>query len=101
MADHPIEIFDMRCPERSRHFARVRDRFGPCHWPETLQKISAIPGVAVTQILDSIPQALVDFTFRGHEFSLDTQFGEFWLFVADPECPNEVLVEVAAAIRDL
>lgn len=66
-----------------------------------LRNISTSPGVVVTQILDSIPQVIVDFTYRGHAFSLDTQFGEFWLFVADPECPHEVLVEVATVIRGL
>lgn len=36
-----------------------------------------------------------DFNYRGYEFSINNQFGEYWFFVNDPTCPDKILEIVA------
>lgn len=94
--------FDHRSPDGSRHFAEVPDRFGNSGWETMRDRLAALPGVKVTEFLfDGVTQAITDFTYRGHEFTIDTQFGELWLFVSDPECPAEILVDVSRLVRQL
>ena len=40
---------------------------------------------------DGVTEAWIDFTFEGHAFTVNDQFGEYWFFVADPTCPDSVL----------
>ncbi|MBK7708568.1 MAG: hypothetical protein IPJ30_23110 [Acidobacteria bacterium] len=43
----------------------------------------------------------LDFDYRGHRFSVNNQFGDYWFFVRDPKCPDEILLEVCAHFRAL
>jgi len=97
--EHESEkLFDIRTPRGSRHFADILD--GNCGWNTTRNRLAAHPGVNVTGYLtDRVTQAITDFTYRGHEFTIDTHFGDLLLFVADPECPNDILVDVMRIVR--
>ncbi len=94
MSEGPSKLLDVRCPDGSRHFAAIPDCFGTHEWQVMQQRLASLSGVTVTGFVDATSQAIVDFTYRGHEFSLDTQFGELWLFTDDPGCPDEILAEV-------
>jgi len=45
-------------------------------------------------ITDEVTEAWIDFRYRGHEFSINNQSGEFWFFVEDPACHPSVLEAV-------
>ncbi|MBX3243597.1 MAG: hypothetical protein KF685_03905 [Acidobacteria bacterium] len=45
-------------------------------------------------ITDNITEMWLDLTYRGHKFSINNQFGEYWFFVENRDCPDEVLSEV-------
>ena len=49
----------------------------------------------ISFITDQVTEAWLDFTYQGHSFSINNQNGEFWFFVEDPACPNEILFAVA------
>lgn len=52
-------------------------------------------GAAETEfVTDWITELWLDFDFRGHKFSINNQFGNYWFFVEDPECSDEILLEV-------
>jgi len=36
----------------------------------------------------------IDFTYRGHQFSINNQFGNYWFFVDNPQCSEEILEAV-------
>jgi hypothetical protein len=43
----------------------------------------------------------LEFDFRGHKFSVSNQFGDYRFFIENPECPDEILLEVIAHYRKL
>jgi hypothetical protein len=86
------EIYDMRMHDGSRHFASLPESES---WESLHEHVRRLEGVSGTSIItDEVTEAWIDFSFRGHEFSVNNQSGEFWLFVEDPACPVEVLEAV-------
>ena len=43
---------------------------------------------------DGITEAWIDFTCAGYEFTINDQFGEYWFFVNDATCPDNILRRV-------
>jgi hypothetical protein len=73
-------------------------------WHELRRHLAALPGVTVTSFED-MPIAgagsWLDFTFRGHSFTINAESGEFVFFVEDTDCPASVRAEVAAHFESL
>jgi hypothetical protein len=88
------KIFDIRMKDGSRQFADVPERI----LPGQLRKVIArLPGSEIVSFMASVGEieAWIDFQFRGFDFAVNNQNCEYWLFVRQPECPEEVLREVA------
>lgn len=45
-------------------------------------------------LTDHVTEMWLDFEYRGRSFSINNQFGDYWFFVNEPECPDEILLEV-------
>lgn len=45
-------------------------------------------------ITDWMTEVWLDFDYRGHKFSINNQMGEYWFFVENPNCSDEILCEV-------
>jgi len=43
----------------------------------------------------------IDFDYAGQTFTVNDQFGEYWFFVRDPNCSDEVLMTVATHCEQL
>jgi hypothetical protein len=84
-------LFDVRMANGSRHFADVPMRVPPSVLRQTLD---ADEDVRVTAFLDGLIEAWIDFEYGGHSFSVHNPFDEYWLFVRDPSCPDEILSAV-------
>ena len=55
-----------------------------------------LPGVAVTDAADApVVGSWIDFSFRGHSFTINAESGEFVFFVEDTGCPESVCAEIA------
>ena len=66
-------------------------------WLEVRQHLLTLSGVAVTDANDvPVVGSWIDFTFRGHSFTINAESGEFVFFVEDTDCPESVRAEVAA-----
>ena len=86
------EIYDMRMHDGSRHFAALPETES---WHALHEHVKKLEGVGDTDIItDEVTEAWIDFSFRGHEFSVNNQHGDYWFFVEDPACPTEVLEAV-------
>lgn len=86
------EIYDMRMHDGSRHFASLPETES---WHALREHVAKLEGVTDANIItDEVTEAWIDFRYRGHEFSVNNQFGDYWLFVEDPACPVEVLEAV-------
>jgi hypothetical protein len=61
-----------------------------------------LKGALVTEfITDWVTEAWLDFEYCGQKFSVNNEFGDYWFFVEDPNCPDEILLEVAEHFRGL
>ena len=66
-------------------------------WYDLRDYIEGLDGADLTEfVTDGITEAWIEFKYRGYQFSVNDQFGEYWFFVDDPHCPDDVLEEVLA-----
>src|SRR4051812_10962004 len=71
-------------------------------WHEIREHLSALPGISVPSAVDDpIIGSWIDFTHRGHLFTITSQSGKFIFFVEDPDCPAPVLAEITAHFETL
>lgn len=94
----PIKrIFDHRMHDGSRNFAGLPEVYSAeCpQWESLRDHVAALPGAVLTgYVTDQVTEAWIDLTYREHVFSINNQAGEWWFFVQDPACPDEILDEV-------
>lgn len=89
----PIKLFDLRMHDGSRQFLTLPESMP---WNLLRDHVAELEGVKVTGYLtDQVAEVWTDFTFRGQKFTINNQFGEYWFFVKNPNCPDEILQQVA------
>lgn len=92
-----MALIDLRMRDGSRHFGSFRERYDADspEWHRLRDHVARLEGATLTGfVTDEVTEAWIDLTWRGHAFSLNNQHGEWWLFVADPACPDEILEEI-------
>lgn len=78
----------------SRHFGALPQTV---IWYELRDHIGRLSGAVVTAfVTDHVTEAWIDFSYRGHYFSVNDQSSDYWFFVDDPDCPAEILWAVLA-----
>lgn len=64
--------------------------------------LETLPGTRVTDVLtDHITEVWIDFSFRGHHFTVNNQYGDYWFFVQEPQAPDVILEAVLTHSRSL
>lgn len=92
-------LLDIRMHDGSRHFATLPENSS---WEIFRQHVDALEGTLVSDYLtDGITEMWLDFSFRGHSFTVNNQFGEFLFFVRDPCAPVELLAAVTHHFQTL
>jgi hypothetical protein len=93
------KLLSITMADGSRHFGDLPQT---ASWYELRDHIERFEGVQLTGfITDHITEAWIDFSYRGHCFSVNDQFGDYWFFVKDPSCPDEVLEAVLGHCKSL
>ncbi len=93
------DIFDFRMHDGSRNFT---DLPMTQDWYAVRDHVRLLPGATLTGfVTDDVTEAWIDFTWRGHRFSINNQYGDDWFFVDDPLCPEGFLMEVRAHWAEL
>jgi hypothetical protein len=93
------KLLDIPMHDGSRHFATLPENSS---WEIFRQHIDILEGAFVSDYLtDGITEMWLDFSFRGHSFTVNNQFGEFWFFVQDPCAPVELLAAVTIHFQTL
>jgi hypothetical protein len=88
-----LPLLDERMRDGSRHFALLPQSRSPLR---ALLHVFALSGAFPTAYLPSpIEGSWIDFRYKGHRFSFNDQYGDFWFFVKDPSCPAPTLQRVA------
>lgn len=86
------QLFNCQMHDGSRQFTAFPES---CAWEDLQTLLAQLPGACITQFIsDDVLEMWLDFTYCGHEFSVNNQEGEFWFFVKDPNCPDEILLGV-------
>jgi len=86
------QLLNIIMHDGSRHFADLPES---ASWEKLQEHIALLSGVTDTKMTtDHVTEAWIDFNFRGHKFSVNNQFGNYWFFVEDPETPDEILAAV-------
>lgn len=90
----PAQLYSMIMNDGSRHFGGLPQTK---LWYEVRDHTEKLAGAKLTGfITDHVTEAWIDFEYREHTFSINDQYGEYWFFVADPACPDEILAQVLA-----
>jgi hypothetical protein len=84
----PKNLLNIIMHDGSRHFGDLPQT---AHYNALRDHVAALSGAAVTGFLtDHVTEAWIDFTYRQQQFSINDQFGDYWFFVQDPACPDEI-----------
>ena len=86
------KLFDFKMNDGSRNFADLPETV---FFDELREIAKQLQGATETGFLtDWVTEVWLDFEFRGQRFSVNNQNGDYWFFVENPECPDEILLEV-------
>jgi len=55
----------------------------------------------INYLTDNVTEMWLDFSFRGHRFIVNNQLGEYWFFVTEPICPDDILRAVVEYCESL
>lgn len=90
-------IYDLRMADGSRQFGALPEHYDvdAPEWHRLRAHVAALDGATPGGLVtDDVTEAWIDFTYAGHELSLNNQQGEWWFFVDDPACADAVLARV-------
>ena len=83
------QLLNIIMHDGSRNFGELPQT---ASWYKLRKHISRLNGAVVTDfVTDHITEAWIDFTFAGHSFTVNNQFGDYWFFVDNPQCPDDTL----------
>lgn len=86
------QLFNIIMHDGSRHFGIVPMTL---LWDAMRDHLQNLDGVHITGfVTDWVTEGWIDFSYKGFNFSANDQFGEYWLFVDDPACPDAILLSV-------
>lgn len=89
----------MRMNDGSRHFADLPEAV---FFDEFADHVEKLEGAEITEfITDGVLEMWLDFDYCGYKFSVNNQFGDYWFFVTEPNCPDEILLEITDHFRKL
>lgn len=93
------DLFETRMNDGSRHFVDMPE---VVFFDEFADHVEQLEDAEITEfITDGVVEMWLEFDFRGHQFSVGNQFGDYWFFVRDADCPEEILFEVIDHFRTL
>jgi hypothetical protein len=95
----PIKLFNFRMHNGSRHFADLPETVFFDELREWAVRLSGAKEIGF--LTDWVTEVWLDFEFRGQNFSINNQFGDYWFFVENPDCPDEILLEVIEYFQQL
>lgn len=93
------DLFDMRMNDGSRHFVDMPE---VVFFDEVADHVEELEGAEITEfITDGVLEMWLEFEFSEQNFSVNNHLGDYWFFVRDPNCPEEILFEVIDHFRQL
>jgi hypothetical protein len=92
-------LFDAKLNDGSRHFVDMPE---VVFFDEFADHVEELEDAEIIEFLtDGTIEMWLEFEYRGQKFSVGNQFGDYWFFVDDAGCPEEILFEVIDHFRIL
>lgn len=86
------QLTDVRMKDGSRRFGTLPMTV---LWHTVRDHVARLRGANLSDfVCDGMTEAWIDFRYCSHNFTINDQFGEYWLFVNDPACPDQILIDV-------
>ena len=86
------DLLNFITPKGSIQFGELPEIYP---WSILRKQIKSLKGAFETgYVSDDVTEFWLDFEYREHKFSINNNLGDFWFFVENPECPDEILSEV-------
>jgi hypothetical protein len=93
------DLLEIKMSDGSRHFVDMPE---VVFFDELADHVEELEDAEITEFLtNGVVEMWLDFEFSGHKFSVTNQMGDYWFFVQDAECPDEILLEVIDHFRKL
>lgn len=93
------DLLETKMQDGSRHFVDMPE---VVFFDELADHVEELEDAEITEFLtNGVVEMWLDFEFSGHKFSVTNQMGDYWFFVQDAECPDEILLEVIDHFRKL
>lgn len=93
------DLLKTKMNDGARHFVDLPE---VVFFDEFYEHAEKLDGAEITEfITDGVIEMWLDFEFREHKFSVTNQFGDYWFLVKNPECPDEILLEIIEHFRQL
>ena len=58
-------------------------------------RIFTLRGAYPTGYIPSFNESWIDFRYKGQKFSINNQYGDYWFFAKNSECPESLLKEIS------
>lgn len=95
----PDRLANMTMADGSRYFGSLPQTFS---WYDLRDHIGGLAGTKLTGfITDHVTEAWIDVDYMDYHFSANDQYGEYWFFVDDPNCPDDILLALLAHCETL
>lgn len=98
-----LKISDLReekLNDGSRHF--VDFPMETAFFDEFADHVKNLEGAEITEfITDGVVEMWLELTFWGHKFSVINQLTDYWFFVEDANCLEEILIKIINHFRKL
>jgi hypothetical protein len=93
------DLLENKLNAGARHFVDMPE---VVFFDELYEHAENLPGVEIIEFLmDGTLEMWLEFKFRGNKFFIGNNYGDYWFLVEDPECDEEILLEIAAHFRKL
>ncbi len=86
-------------PDTARHFVDFPEVI---FFDEVRNHIETLPKAEITEFeMDGVFEMWLEFTFQKNKFFINNRLGDYWFFVEDPKCDEEILLEIIDHFRKL
>jgi hypothetical protein len=93
------DLLENKLDDGSRHFVDMPE---VVFFDEIADHVEKLDGAEITEFLtNGVVEMWLEFEFAGHKFSVTNQFGDYWFFVQDVDCTEEILFEIIDHFRQL
>ncbi len=93
------DLFDEKMRDGSRHFADMPEAV---FFDDLADHVEDLEGAEITEFMtDGVVDMWLEFDYRKQHFSIGNNFGDYHFFVNDPNCGEEILLEVCEHFRHL